>query len=306
MTRGLRIGVAIVLLLSIGVLGEVLFFQGTAAYKKHFSTPCTEALPYTLGTVDAQFDIDNESVHAALTKAARVWNVAAGKEVLVYAPEDPDAIRVNLVYDKRQQTVETGADLDEQKATLDVDRNSIQQTQARYDALEQAYAAAKASFEQRYQAYQQQVEQANASGGASKEEYKRLNALSLSLKAEQEALNQKVDELNSLANTLKSKVGMFNQGVEAMNSVVRTFNTAANQDFDAGKYVRSAAGTRITIYAFDSEAALTLELTHEFGHALEIGHNENPESIMYAYAKAQKLVLSAEDTAALEEACKLK
>ena len=44
-------------------------------------------------------------------------------------------------------------------------------------------------------------------------------------------------------------------------------------------------------------------LVHELGHALGIGHVENPDSIMYSYSIGETLTLSEEDLAALKEVC---
>lgn len=306
MARGLRIGVTILLLLGIAVLSEVLFFQGTSVYKRFFVAPCSEPLAYRIGTIDARFHTDTAAVRASLESAAGVWNSAAGKEVLVYAPLDERAVTVNFVYDERQESVAVSEQIDSQKSSLDIQRSTITELEARYDALESAYTAAQAAFEKKFEAYQADVQRANASGGASSQEYRRLTNVSASLKVEEEKLNKQVSELNSLANSIKSRVGVFNQSVRAVNSAVNSFNAATDQDFDAGKYVRTATSTRISIYYFDSEAQLTLEATHEFGHALGLGHNDNPDSVMYPYAKTQKSVLSLEDIAALKVACKLK
>ncbi len=305
MTKGLRIGVTILLLLVIAVMGEVLFFQGTSAYKRFFTKPCAEPLPYRIGTIDTRFHTDQATVERALEQAAGVWNTAAGKQVLTYAPGNPDAIPVNLVYDERQQSVALSEQIDSQKDRLDTQRSSIKELESSYDTLEKNYTAAKAAFDTKFAEYQQDVQRANSRGGATPDEYRRLNATSASLKAEEQALNAQVSELNSLASTIKSRVGMFNQSVNAVNDAVQTFNASADQDFDAGKYVRNATSTRITIYYFDTVPALTLEVTHEFGHALGLDHNSNPDSVMYPYAKTQKLVLSSEDIAALKQVCRM-
>ena len=306
MSRGLRIGVTILLLLIIGVLGEVLFFQGTSTYKKFFSTPCTEPITYRVGTIDTRFNVSSEELRKVLAKSASVWNEAAGTEVLVYAPEDPNSVPVHLIYDERQQTVAVSESIDTQKSSLDLDRLSIEQLKNQYDALEKKYTLARTSFDTKFESYQRSVDTANKNGGAAPEEYRKLNATSASLKVEEQVLNEQVRQLNELANRIKSQVGIFNQSVQAVNSAVNSFNATTDQDFDAGKYIRTATSTRITIYYFDTESALTLEVAHEFGHALGIGHNDNSSSVMYPYSKNQKLVLSTEDKAALKEVCKIK
>ncbi|MEK7107080.1 MAG: matrixin family metalloprotease [Patescibacteria group bacterium] len=306
MRRALRIGVTVLLVLAIGVIGSRLFAQGLVTYDKYFANSCDKPLAYRVGTIDTRFNKSSEEVIDALGEAASIWNEALGKELLVYAPNDPKAIPVNLVYDERQQTIAVGEKLDSEKANLDIERQTLDQGQATYKAAQAAYATAQISFEQKYQAYQAEVRAANAGGGATPEEYRRLKNVSAQLKIEQDALNEQANALNQMAASLKTKVDAFNQGVQAVNNVVNAFNAEADKDFDAGRYVKTATSTRITIYSFSSRKELVFEVAHEFGHALGIEHNGNSASVMYPYAKAQELRLSSEDIASLKEVCKIK
>jgi len=305
MPRILRIGATVLLLVAVGVIGSRLYDQGLVTYEKYFVNPCDKPLTYRVGTIDERFNKSTEEVVDVLSEAAQLWNKAAGKSLLVYAPNDPKAIPVSLVYDERQQTIAVGEELDSQKATLDTERQTLDQAQAGYKAAQSAYTRAQQTFELKYQAYQSEVKAANANGGATPEEYRRLNKISAELKTEQAALNQQADALNQLSTTLKTKVDTFNQGVQTVNNVVNAFNAKTDKDFDAGRYVKTASSTRITIYSFSSRKELVFEVAHEFGHALSLEHNSNPASVMYPYAKAQELRLSPEDIASLKQVCKI-
>ncbi|MGO9139739.1 MAG: matrixin family metalloprotease, partial [Syntrophales bacterium] len=44
-------------------------------------------------------------------------------------------------------------------------------------------------------------------------------------------------------------------------------------------------------------------LAHEFGHALGLKHNDNPQAIMYRLMQSDSLNLAPDDIAALKERC---
>ncbi len=305
MSKPLRIGVTILLLLFVGAIGSKLYTQGGIAYEKYFVKPCEKPLSYRVGDVDSRFNKSPQEVIDSLEEAATLWNTAIGKELLTYAPDDPKAIPISLVYDERQQTIAVGEKLDSDRAALDTQRETLDQAQATYKAAQASFTRDQDAFELKYQTYQSEVRAANQGGGASPEEYQRLNKVSKELKDEQEALRKRATELNAMSASLKERVDSFNQGVQAINDVVNSFNAAADKDFDAGRYVKNATSTRISIYSFSSRKELVFEVAHEFGHALGLEHNNNLASVMYPYAKAQELVLSSEDIASLKEVCKI-
>jgi predicted Zn-dependent protease len=69
--------------------------------------------------------------------------------------------------------------------------------------------------------------------------------------------------------------------------------------------VRNGA-EKINIYEFESRSQLIRILSHELGHAIGLGHNENAESIMYYLNKGTGLSPTAEDIRDLKAYCKIK
>ncbi|MGE5540764.1 MAG: matrixin family metalloprotease [Bacillota bacterium] len=269
------------------------------------SAPCSKPLTYTVGTIDARFGLTREQVVAKLAEAAQLWNDAAGKEVLTYTPDDAHAMPVNFVYDTRQQTLTLGQKIDTTEASQDAERREIETLQAKYLAAQQAYADAVAKFNTESSAYAKEVRQVNASGGADQATYDRLQAEQKRLKQEQADLNTQGDALEQQGNELEARIKSFNASVSQINQIVNAFNSTAGGDFEEGQYVRDASGTtHIDIYAYKNQSELLHSLAHEFGHSLDLDHNQNPASIMFPYNKSS-VELSADDLAGLKAACKL-
>ncbi len=267
--------------------------------------PCSAPIPYTVGTIDPRFSLTKDEVVAHLADAAKLWNDAAGKPLLVYAPSDPGAMPVNFVYDARQQTVSLGQQIDTTEASQNAERDAILRAEQQYAAAQKSYADAVAAFNQKSAAFAAEVKQENANGGANPDTYARLTSEKNDLKAEQQALEDQGTKLDAQAAALKTRINTYNASVKSINQVVNAFNSTAGGDFEEGQYVRDASGTRhIDIYAYKDEAELLHSLAHEFGHSLGLDHNNNPVSIMFPYNKSSA-TLSPDDLAALAAACKL-
>ena len=100
------------------------------------------------------------------------------------------------------------------------------------------------------------------------------------LDKKREELNSKGEELNKLGETIKALSQKLNLDVENFNG---TYVRA--RDFEKGVY----DGKAINIYEYEKEDDLRLTLVHEFGHALGLGHLENPKAIMNRKLAVQDL-----------------
>ena len=111
--------------------------------------------------------------------------------------------------------------------------------------------------------------------------------------------------LSVLAASLNAKVANYNASVAALNAVVQQYNQSAGHTFEEGEYVRDFAGERINIFEFIGDTQLERVLAHEFGHAIGLGHNSDPKSIMYAQNESGNLIPTAADLSALKAVCNL-
>ncbi len=100
-----------------------------------------------------------------------------------------------------------------------------------------------------------------------------------------------------------ARVSAYNASVNAVNAEVAQYNQTSGHTFEEGEFVRDSAGERINIYEFIGDAQLERVLAHELGHAVGLGHNTNPNSIMYAENESGNLTPSPDDIAALKTLC---
>ena len=142
-----------------------------------------------------------------------------------------------------------------------------------------------------------QIDATKKQQSAAADEYATLKEEYDAARAEGRATQAMADQLDLVLKkyyTLKDKVSA---DIALGNSLI------PKDEFEDGRYVSDNEGQRIYVYAFQNKRELMRTLIHEFGHALELEHVSNPDSIMYPMNKSTSLVLSAEDKAELVRAC---
>lgn len=286
-------------------LGSILFFIGAIFYL--FPAPCKNVLTYSIGTLDTRFGISREELLERLRKAEDAWEQASGKDLFAYDPNS--SLAVNLVYDERQEKTdrakEITSSLNETAKTREGIKKQYDSAYAAYTKAEKLYTAHVASYETDAHELASEIQNSNAQGGASSEEYKRFQDRQRALEQRRENLEKERVALNALALQV-------NKYSDTENSIVETYNEEVgklkeefgdDREFGQGEY----NGKDITIYEFTDQKDLLLVLEHEMGHALGIGHLPNPASVMYYLVHKGNVGLSGptpDDIAALNAQCK--
>src|SRR3989344_7833841 len=179
----------------LALLGAAAYaFLGAFPFFKR-SVPGAEPIPYILGTFDTEFNISKSYFISALSEAEAIWEKPYGKNLFVYEPEDSGkrTLKVNLVYDYRQQATNKlkslGIVVEDNKASYDSLKSKYTELKKEYESEKSAFNARVEAFNQRKKAYEAEVKSSNDKGGASPQEYKRLEAKRLLLNAEAGAIS---------------------------------------------------------------------------------------------------------------------
>lgn len=297
----------IILVLAV-FLGALYYFRSPLT---QFLLPCRSPITYTIVTVDDRFGITRKQFSDAVAKAAQLWESPIQKDL--FEPSENGALKINLIYDYRQEATKR---LQQIGIVLHDDEKTYNELKAKYNTFTASYHTQKAEYDtlaadyaQKKSAYETEVAYWNSRGGAPKQKYEELNTQRDALNAEVQQLNQKQAILNELVADINALVDVMNKIAHELNLQADQFNKIGEErgnEFEEGIYKYDALTQEIDIYQFDDQAKLVRVLTHELGHALGLGHLENPKAIMYRLNQGTNEKLTADDIAALKTTCGIK
>jgi hypothetical protein len=272
-------------------------------------SPCKEPLTYRIGTVDERFGLSREEFSRLVGKAASVWSVPLSREL--FREEPAGKIVINLIYDYRQAAADR---LKRLNYAISNTRNSYNELKVRFETLKTEFEQKKQEMEEDLKDYNNQVQTFNEEneagrrrGGVTEEVYQRLQRDKENLNTLQDHLQSRQEELKRMADTLNSMVIVINEIALEHNLDTVTYRDEGSklgEEFSKGHYARKGLKEDITIYQFDSEKGLVRVLVHEFGHALGIEHNDDPQAIMHRLVQDEESFnLTPADIAALKTRC---
>ncbi len=245
---------------------------------------CQLPRTYSLGQVDSRFKISSEDVLSVAQDATERWNSETGENLFTYDPSSK--LKINLVYDSRQ------ADLDK----INAEANNLLAQKQNVETNNQQFKTFLANYQEKLANYNQEVASWNSRGGAPPEIFNQLQS-------EKSILDQQRNELIQMAQILNLQAQNYNENLDSLkNELDQRKNLIVTQ----GEYLTDT--DTINIYTFGDKEELRLVLMHELGHALGLGHDQQPTSIMYQLLDQQDLknpVLSSEDINLLKSHCNL-
>ncbi len=279
----------VVMMSLIGVLGFFAHQTHTEPQVRHnslahrLSHPTDLRVRYRIGEVDARFGLSRDEVRYLAYEAAMIWQNGTDRQWFVY--DDDAKVSINLIYDERQMETNTRQKI----------KHELHEMQSRHqrntDNLEMQRQQLSHEFHElqnTLNTWQKQYNHTMQLLNHTRDDHQRQQLLQKEreLLAEQQHLNAKIERYHALQQA-------FNQAVDSINHEVGNINHAVNRanayltprEFHKGQF----DGRRIDIYEFENKDELRLVLAHEMGHALSIGHHDDPTALMYPYAGEQAL-----------------
>lgn len=248
----------------------------------YYISACEKPVAFRIGDIDSRFNLSREELLNDSKQAGGVWKNANLGDVVVYDPKA--SLSINFIYDERQalnnQIKQLQNQVNDQKKTLNPEIAG--------------YESKVADFNKRVDDLNSRIKYWNEKGGVPEDEFQKLVK-------EQDDLKKEAGELNQIARSLNRSTEQINGKIGELNQTVDVFKEAIGNKPEEGIF--DPASNRIDIYFNISRNELIHTLSHEMGHALGLGHVQNPKAIMYVFS-TQQTALSKDDITALNYVCR--
>ncbi len=270
--------------------------------------PCQEPLTYSIGKVDERFGLSRQEFADSVRRAASVWAKPFSREL--FREDLKGTIEINLIYDYRQEATDRLKSLNYQigntKNSHDELKLRLENLKSEYEQKNSELATDFNTYNSRVGAFNVEIESRQRQGGIKEDGYKKLMEEKGELHTLRARLLSRQEELKNMADTMNSMVVVINEIAAHYNLDMVNYQDAGKKlgsEFCEGNYESKGGKQTITVYQFDKGDRLVRVLVHEFGHALGLQHNDNPNAVMYRLNQSDSLELAPDDITALGELC---
>lgn len=242
--------------------------------------PCSSPLQYTIGNIDKRFGISKEKIIREAKEAVSVWENLRHTDLFEFTDDlKTKPLIINFVYDDRQQSLETGQNIDKEFEKYDKAVSLYEKSSQAYKDRLLKYENKADQYEKDLKIYEATFDKWEADGKNEDDVLKwirtedaRLDGIYSSLQTESEAIDK-------IYYALEDERAALENIRESNQKISDDFYKEHEEDVERGTY--DSDTNTITIYEYKGDRDLKWLLTHEFGHALGLNHVDEPGSVMY-------------------------
>jgi len=272
--------------------------------------PCQKPLTYRFGHIDPRFNVSKEDVKNVMKEVEDLWASALGRNLLNYSPNG--TVVINLVYGKDQKRTENEQAL---SSRINILKKQVEMSKKEYQRLLKSFQKKKnelqttiSHYEELAKDYNKKIARWKTGSDIPKGKKQDIEKMKQQIAYLQSQIKKKHKNSESLRKRVNSKSKHLNTIIDLQNQMIAKYNNTFSdpQKFDQGRYIKDGNKERINIYQFSNRAELKTVLAHEAGHAMGLGHVDNPKSIMNAMMDKQDifhLSLTREDIEAIRKRC---
>ena len=246
-----------------------------------------------------------------MEEVEQLWESTVNKDLIELSPNGKVAL--NLIYSKEQKRTDAERQFSD-RITAKEQQVSVKERQ--YERLSERYKKAEKEVRQTLDKYNSKISTYNklAKEWDGREATSTIVAKFKTLEQEiselETSLKRKKQNLSTLRERTNTKTEQLNSLIKEQNNLIEEYNRrfSKSRRFDQGRYVKRGDNQAINIYQYGNRAQLKTVLAHEVGHALGLGHVDNPKSIMHKMMAEQNMAnlqLTQEDISALKIQCNM-